>query len=274
MDFLDDDVNVQITMTECVSSIQTRVVPKEENIEIKTEVETNETAVNLGLVESAAKVSFSCVKCKFIGDCLKDLKKHVKSKHSVRNVEKGEDGMYKCEDCGNRYKNRPSLLVHIEKHAGNEHKCSLCHYKNVSKDNLRKHVERKHREKTEKENEEVLRTCTQCEYKSLSENNFRLHIKRVHSGSSFKCDTCDSSYRNNYDLKKHIERVHDKDKNHEEEISYCDQCTYSSPWREYLSKHKRRAHGESTFYCDQCPYSNKINHELKLHMKRMHNKDK
>jgi len=188
------------------------------------------------MIKKHADGPTKCPQCKFVGYSIEELNHHVKIKHVLRNVAKDEDGLYRCKSCEYVTANPKNLFKHLQQHEGTVH------------------------------------NCTQCEYTSVSKANFQIHMIKVHIAKEYICDTCASAFKNNYNLKKHKERVHSKSDNPEGEISYCDQCTYSTPLAEYLRNHKRRKHGDKKYFCDQCPYSIKDQHELKKHVIRMHSK--
>ena len=307
MDFLEDNVNVEFEITEDIVPLPTiqkriNIMQQEESIELKTESDPNETAANVEMEESSTKVSFSCVKCEYIGDCFEDLRQHINRKHSMKNVEKGADGKYKCEDCDNVYFKRLSLLKHSKQHTGLVYNCSQCSYTSWSKNYLKKHMNKEHSEgptkcsqcgyvgysiedlSLHKTRKHVLRNikkdtdglyrCKHCDYETPKKNPLHQHLK-IHEGIIHKCSKCEYTCFTDLHLSSHMKRVHG-------EAHLCDECSCSFRDRYELKRHKSSKHTQHTtqqksdgeiYKCDQCTYSSPWPAYLRKHIRRIHLKN-
>ena len=282
MDLLDDRVNVEITMSEDSSPII-----QKENLELKTEIETNETTELESIEHNHLKVSFTCLKCKYIGESFEGLNKHMKSKHVLGSNkkkrkpskikpakdDKKNEGTNKCSQCKYIGSNNHDLVRHIkrkhilrmnvEKDEDDHYRCKHCDYKTPRLMNLHHHLQI---------HEGILHNCSQCEYKSYSEYNLRKHIKRSHGvrEKTFVCEKCSYSSGDVNMLTKHNKSVHDIIA---KEIRYmCDKCSYKTHSTNNFNNHMQ-IHANTIHFCDQCIYSTPSAYNLKKHMKRMHDND-
>ena len=68
-------------------------------------------------------------------------------------------------------------------------------------------------------------------------------------------------------LKRHINTVHDKLRNH-----VCDECEFAASQKSNLRRHKEEVHsvGDKKFKCAQCPYQTTLRGSLQVHIEGMH----
>ena len=71
--------------------------------------------------------------------------------------------------------------------------------------------------RTHKENKN--HTCDICHKWFENKSGILQHKKFVHSDKSFECNQCEWKFTTSWDLKRHIERIHDKIKDYE-----CKEC--------------------------------------------------
>jgi len=228
-DLLDESVNVQVTITEDIPVVQKENI--EENIVFKAEM--NESAEHESIEENPTKVSFSCVKCKYIGESLEDLNKHMKRKHIKDSLKKNDLGFYQCTSCTYATKSQGCFILHLQNHEGLVHDCS------------------------------------QCPYKSFSEYNLRVHKRREHGDKRFNCEKCSYSTAVKFRLKTHIKSVHDGVKVSKEFRYICDKCDYKTHLSTYLKNHLQ-IHGDVIHFCDKCTHSTPSAYNLSKHIKRRH----
>ena len=83
----------------------------------------------------------------------------------------------------------------------------------------------------------------------------------------FKCEQCSYSSVHQYQMKGHVEAVHDKIKRFR-----CEECGYASARKDGLERHWDASHnkGDKKYKCGRCPYSSAANAKLKTHMERKH----
>ena len=83
----------------------------------------------------------------------------------------------------------------------------------------------------------------------------------------FKCEQCSYSSVHQYQMKGHVEAVHDKIKKFR-----CEECGYASARKDGLERHWDASHnkGDKKYKCGRCPYSSAANAKLKTHMERKH----
>ena len=83
----------------------------------------------------------------------------------------------------------------------------------------------------------------------------------------FKCDQCPYSAVHQYQMKAHVEAVHEKIKKFR-----CEECGYASSRKDGLERHMDALHnvGDKKYKCGRCPYSAAQNAKLKMHVERVH----
>ena len=247
-------------MTEEFPAFRKDLLSPEENMQIKTETDSREVEKNQN---SETKVSFPCIKCKYVGETFEDLNKHTRRKHVLGDVEKNANGLFQCKSCDYAAKTRDCLLVHVQKHEGQVHRCTKCSYTSECESYLKIHVVRTHSERQFR--------CDKCEYSTKEKSRLKVHTKYVHDKVRkelrYNCDICDYKTPYSSGLKRHKE-IHDN------VLIYFDQCLYSSPSERNMKFHKLRTHSDLTFTCDTCPFSCKGKYGLKNHMETVHKKFK
>ena len=91
------------------------------------------------------------------------------------------------------------------------------------------------------------------------------HQKRMHAaGDQFdhQCNTCEKSFRSEYELKKHIEMVHEKVR------ILCEICNKAVV---NVKSHISNVHeGEKNFKCEICDKMNSSKSNLQLHIDNVH----
>uniref|UniRef100_A0A8C9T7U9 Zgc:112083 n=1 Tax=Scleropages formosus TaxID=113540 RepID=A0A8C9T7U9_SCLFO len=152
--------------------------------------------------------------------------------HILRQTEP-EGKSFVCEHCGKRFANERLLRDHVRQHV-NHIKCPLCDM-----------------------------TCT-----SLA--SLKTHIKFRHCDERpFSCDFCESSFKNQHDLRKHMET------HNEGAAFHCSVagCGYSSRMAHTMNQHYKRVHeGDmvSKYKCHLCEKSFSWCYTLTLHLRKKH----
>ncbi|CAL8362634.1 unnamed protein product [Merluccius merluccius] len=143
------------------------------------------------------------------------------------------EGSLVCEHCGKAFANERLLRDHVRQHV-NHIKCPLCDM-----------------------------TCT-----TLA--TLKIHIKFRHCDERpFSCDFCESSFKNQHDLRKHMET-------HNEGAAYrctVEGCDYSSRMAHTMRQHYRRMHEGgmiSRYKCHICEKTFSWCYTLTLHLRKKH----
>merc|ERR1712096_139975 len=94
--------------------------------------------------------------------------------------------------------------------------------------------------------------------------NLTGHIKIKHTNKDkFRCDECDFTTHNNFNMVQHKEE--------HQGITYpCEICDYKTTVRRYLNYHFRRNHGNERHACEQCDFVGKLPRCLKDHINIVH----
>ena len=175
------------------------------------------------------------IKC---GDCGKVFKYRSQlSTHKTYNHGKYKDAVFKCEECDKTYKNAACLKRHSFNHLGLSFMCDQCSSSFVSKEKLGVHFNFVHKGTAHK--------CAECDYKSSRGNELRNHINRRHREGKdmmYTCAECGNLYRHQY--KTCLGHRLARKKNKGVEMIACEnKCGFEVKWsNEYgLKKHYSRS---------------------------------
>ncbi|XP_065433765.1 histone H4 transcription factor-like isoform X2 [Chrysemys picta bellii] len=113
-------------------------------------------------------------------------------------------------------------------------------------------------------------TCPFCDMVCTSVSSLKAHIRFRHCDERpFHCDLCESSFKNAYDLHKHVET-------HNDSNAYsCDVegCVFTSRTLQILRQHYKRAHmnnGNLKYKCHICQKCYSWCYTLTLHLRKAH----
>ena len=133
--------------------------------------------------------------------------------------------------------------------------CEICNYSSTKKQLFYEHKLTKHTD--------VKHTCTECEYTHRFPNRVKSHYKHVHlkilRSSKCKIKSCKNGQRGICELPIHTS-------------VFCDQCNFSSQYKQRLTVHVEMVHEGIVYRCDYCPDFNtgsKI--KLSSHKRKVHN---
>ena len=192
------------------------------------------------------------------------------------------------------FKDLQSNFLEKEGDQSKDHKCDICSYSSVRKNELARHISSVH-EKNKPHK------CLVCDYSCSANSTLKIHVESVHEGKKpFHCSFCDYSCSINSTLKNHVESVHERKKPfrcsicdarfsrkssmkihirevHEKTLSHtCQICSYSSARKTNLKEHIERVHeGKTSHTCHICSYSSARNQsDLSRHISMVHEKNK
>ncbi|XP_044860087.1 histone H4 transcription factor-like isoform X2 [Mauremys mutica] len=225
-------------------------------------------------------------KLKFLGSQLRashqDWPACSQNSHNQNQIPRISE-MYVCqwENCDVTYNNPEWFYRHVAMHAYSTEKENIsnnkkviccCHWKEqvFVCQNCDKHFA----------NERLLRdhmrghvthvTCPFCDMVCTSISSLKAHIRFRHCDERpFHCDLCGSSFKNAYDLHKHVET-------HNDSNAYsCDVegCVFTSRTSQILRQHYKRAHvnnGNLKYKCHICQKCYSWCYTLTLHLRKVH----
>ena len=117
--------------------------------------------------------------------------------------------------------------------------------------------------------------CEYCDYTSDNRYNLDKHVKETHKKLEQKllcCNHCDYTTVRQEDLKKHIKESHEK---LEQNLLHCNHCDYTTVRQGNLKTHIKESHEkleQNILHCNHCDYSTVRQTNLNRHMQNHTNK--
>uniref|UniRef100_A0A8B9FN89 C2H2-type domain-containing protein n=1 Tax=Amazona collaria TaxID=241587 RepID=A0A8B9FN89_9PSIT len=182
------------------------------------------------------------VYCHWKGNCLGIFKgKHKLWDHLRTHT---QERVVACPTCGGMFSNNTKFFDHTKRQVSEDNRMFVCqncqkHFANerLLRDHRRGHVNRV--------------TCALCDTVCTSVSSLKARTRFRHCNERpFHCHLCDSSFKNAYDLHKHVETHNDSD------AYSCDVegCGFISRTLQTLKQHYKRVHsnGILKYKCHIC----------------------
>ena len=150
----------------------------------------------------------------------------------------------KCPKCEERFDRTENLIPHLtQNHANKIYICLLCDEEHSSLDSIEIHISLDH--KDEKEST-IKHRCKRCQKRFDTAEILSEHMKTCDTVNT--CHICGATLVSPTVLKKHLESVHEKIKNHP-----CDKCNQAFYSKTCLNQHIAAVHeGIKNCQCDTC----------------------
>ncbi|XP_012234087.1 zinc finger protein ZFP2-like isoform X2 [Linepithema humile] len=195
--------------------------------------------------------SYTCLLCtdedKFAGDA-KAIMAHMKEVHETR--------LYICDICGQDFRKRTELSMHLDDHVAKEEgdfQCEICNriFSNLRLFRIHKRI---HYPQVKSW------SCSTCGKKYSSKNLLDEHMN-THTGvRPYVCEVCNKDFASKYTYKAHV-------KTHELrprpfECGYCNKTFLS---QQNLNQHERTHNCIKEYVCHQCGKAFGSPHNLEVH---------
>ena len=159
--------------------------------------------------------------------CKKTFRKHIGLKYHRASVHKIGEEM-KCRECDKVFYNRYGLSDHMRRmHQNKKYICEFCDHRTSDKYKLDRHIAHMH-------TEDAIRNeiCEECGCQFFAKEDLKRHIERVHMKvRNHKCDFCQKSFFSIYTRDYHM-KIHTGQKDYK--------CRYCN--KQFIQKVNRKTH--------------------------------
>ncbi|KAF3424864.1 hypothetical protein E2986_05590 [Frieseomelitta varia] len=195
---------------------------------------------------------YTCLLCtneddKTVGDA-KSIIAHVRDVHETR--------LYICDICGDDFRKRNELSVHLDDHVAKEEgdfQCEICNriFSNLRLFRIHKRI---HYPQVK------CWPCESCGKRYSSRNLLEEHIN-THTGvRPYVCENCGKDFASKYTYKAHVKTHEIRPRPYE-----CSQCNKTFLSQQNLNQHERTHNGVKEYVCHQCGKAFGSPHNLEVH---------
>ena len=208
--------------------------------------------------------NYHCKNCTKTFKILKCLQIHNRNVHEEsKNIE--------CNECGKIFRNKHYLNSHQNAVHRSKIKiiCDDCGNSFSSKDAYKLHYISKHSDVTDQAKHTHKCPYPNCDYSTLQKYDVKKHVKRVHIKEKGKhlCSLCPKIFHTKSSLEEHINGVHLNIKPFK-----CDNCEFASAYKSTLNEHKKVTHGTQRYDCPHCDHFARYKGNLDKHINNVHKK--
>ena len=175
-----------------------------------------------------APKDIQCELCDKLFSSHKSLNTHMDYSHN-------KQATFVCDECGSKYKQKGNLESHIAiVHKGIRLTCTYesCNLVTTAKGYLEKHIKTVH--------EGFRLKCDQCDYEAKSKQRLREHEDKIHKElKPYNCKECDMTFSGKANLMRHSMAIHEKLRY---QCSECDQTVtqYGDLKRHFIKVHQKK----------------------------------
>ena len=251
-DFVDPPVIVE----QCLSNPKDS---EEEEIEVTKRDVVNQLSEESEFYIETLPQHHTCLICRDIFHCKKDMINHYKKSHPPQWLEK-RGGKMSCPFPSCKHVNSKELMMlHMRVAHTNEKpfRCRQCGKGFVRKSGLRSHELIHKEEKTFK--------CHICEKEYRQKPALAYHLRSAHEGrKDLVCQYCQKKFSNRTHLRDH-ERIH-----FEERPYKCDKCGKTFKQLGHLTTHNKSCSGDKEHKCPLCGWAFATRGNMKQHIENAH----
>lgn len=184
---------------------------------------------------------------------------------------RAKSGLYACttEACDFHTTSRVVMKKHVAIHMeGFPFSCSACGEKFHRKENAVKHIRGRHvytaLKKFTKTRLVGPRTCTICNAKLKNRQSYWSHMAKVHDNKVSKCKLCEFSSMHYLEVSRHEREVHGT------QDRSCHICGQHFKSKQGFDHHLENTHGDGVFPCVECGKEYRTEKALDNHMVQTH----
>ena len=197
----------------------------------------------------------------------------VEDKHVIQIVrnkcKRKGDKIFNCKQCDFNTTLRNAMEKHVMDHLGKlPFMCDLCQESFGRRSNAVKHIRVRHIFRELKvyvrKQIPVQRDCHICGVKLASRQSYHGHMMRLHNEKLSNCKFCDFSSLNYRDIISHQRMVHGT------ESRSCHICGSHFKSQSGFDHHMKNSHGDASYSCKECGKEYKTKKSLDFHFKCNH----
>ncbi|XP_011202944.2 zinc finger protein 431 [Bactrocera dorsalis] len=193
-------------------------------------------------------------KCEQCGNCYRqavNLRNHINCAHTNQR-------QFACAQCPKMFAVKERLRLHMRLHSGEKpYACPVCEKRFARGGHLKQHVISHHKDSTKQY------ICEKCSTAFSTPSNLRAHMDRHENGPEHYCEICKEHFPNEPVLKAHINKLHYKLGQFDCEI--CKETIEDDA----LAKHMKTHTNVKTHVCEVCKSYFMQKSQYNVHM-RMH----